>query len=162
MPSTGCKGKEGNHLVNYSNMNEGMKDIWTWYWYKFRATFTYFINPIIYHMINCFNQSCFIRISKQAWLSRATLEISSEFSSNFPLRTHKSHSVHFEVIFPSEVIFILRISKIWINHLSLSFKFSGYWDIPLFRFWDRFPLEFIFILSICKFWFGHLEITLKF
>ena len=30
---------------------------------------------------------------KQAGLSRATLKISSEFSSNFPLRTHKSHSI---------------------------------------------------------------------
>jgi hypothetical protein len=30
------------------------------------------------------------RKRKQAGLSRATLEISSEFSSNFPLRNHKS------------------------------------------------------------------------
>jgi hypothetical protein len=30
--------------------------------------------------------------AKQAGLSRATLKISSEFSSKLPLRTHKSHS----------------------------------------------------------------------
>ena len=30
---------------------------------------------------------------KQAGLSRATLEISPDFSSNFPLRTHKSTSI---------------------------------------------------------------------
>ena len=45
---------------------------------------------------------CFASLDKtlkQAGLSRATLEISSEFSSNFPLRTLNSYSTCFEVIF---------------------------------------------------------------
>ena len=33
------------------------------------------------------------KIGEQAGQSRATLDISSEFSSNFPLRTHKSRSM---------------------------------------------------------------------
>ena len=48
----------------------------------------------------------FIFINReQAGLSRATVEISSEFSSNIPLQTHKSHSARFEVIFMSELFF---------------------------------------------------------
>ena len=88
----------------------------------------------------------------KAELSRAILEISTELSSRFPL-TPKSNSACFEVIFPCEVVFnwrssfvvghlllkvvsILRVSKIWIHHLSLSCKFeydpiSGNWDIGL-------------------------------
>ena len=40
-----------------------------------------------------------VTYSIQAGLSRATLEISSVCYSNFPLRTLKSHSTFFEVIF---------------------------------------------------------------
>ena len=51
----------------------------------------------------------------QAGLSRATLEISSKLSSklssNFPLRTHKSHSTRFEVIFTPKVVFYWRSSS---------------------------------------------------
>ena len=46
---------------------------------------------------------------EQAGLSRATLEISSEFSSNLPLRTHKSHSARFEVSFTSNLFFYWRL-----------------------------------------------------
>ena len=42
-------------------------------------------------------------LQKQDGLNWATLKISSEFSSNSPLRTHKSHSTNFEVIFAPEV-----------------------------------------------------------
>ena len=45
---------------------------------------------------------------EQAGLSRATLEISSELPSHFPLRPQKSYSTHFEVIFAPEVVFYRR------------------------------------------------------
>jgi hypothetical protein len=82
---------------------------------------------------------CNRMFGRQAGLSRDTLEISSEFSSNFHLRTHKSHSAHhgdhlYKLGFlPLELIFILRICKIWFGPQSLSFEYdpiSGCWDIP--------------------------------
>ena len=62
---------------------------------------------------------------KQAGLCRATLEISSQFSSYVPLRTHKSHSATFEVILHLKSSstggrFIVKICKIWFGHLGLS------------------------------------------
>ena len=45
---------------------------------------------------------------KQAGLSRATLENSSELSFPFPLRPQKSYSTHFEVISAPEVVFYCR------------------------------------------------------
>ena len=48
---------------------------------------------------------------RQAGLSRATLEISSECSSIFFLRTQRSHSTHFEVIVTPEVVFHSRSSS---------------------------------------------------
>jgi hypothetical protein len=90
---------------------------------------------------------------RQAGLSRATLEISSEFSSYFHLRTHKSHSAHhWDHLYkwgflPLELIFILRICKIWFGPLSLSFEYdpiSGCWDFPPLIFWGRLPSEVVF------------------
>ena len=50
--------------------------------------------------------------SIQAGLSRATLEISSEFSYNFPSGTPKSHYTRFEVISSPEVVFHWRLSSV--------------------------------------------------
>ena len=47
-------------------------------------------------------------IREQAGLSRATLEISSELLSHFPLRPQKSYSTHFKVIFALEIVFYHR------------------------------------------------------
>jgi hypothetical protein len=64
---------------------------------------------------------------KQAELSRATLEFSSESSPNFSLRTHKSHLLRSSSIgcrFPLDVVFISRFVLFWYVPLSLSFKFK--------------------------------------
>ena len=66
-----------------------------------------------------------------------------------------------------EVVFILRICKIWFGNLSLSLKFefdpiSGFWDISLLIFLGRLPLEVDFTLRNFKTWFGHLSLSLKF
>ena len=73
----------------------------------------------------------------------------------------------FWVFLPLEVVFILRICKIWCGHLSLSLEFdhgpiSGCWDILLLTFWGRLPLEVVLILRIWKIWFIHLSLSLKF
>ena len=65
---------------------------------------------------------------KQAGLSRATLEISSEFSSNFLLRTY-SHNWYRDIPFSvflrsSSIVGLLHFEdlKIWSGHLSLKLK----------------------------------------
>ena len=62
-------------------------------------------NPIIEHN----NLSC-NNILGQAGLSKATLEISSEFSSNFLLRTHKSQLIQWLLRY--SIFNILRSSSI--------------------------------------------------
>ena len=66
-----------------------------------------------------------------------------------------------------EVIFLLRIFKIWFGHISLSLKFkfdpiNSCGNIQLLMLCDLLPLEVIFLLRICKIWFGHLSLSLKF
>ena len=104
---------------------------------------------------------------KQAGLSRATLKISSNFPSNFPLRTQKSQSNPVVVLtfwcrFP-----IFSFLRIWFGHLSLSSKFEyntirSCWDIPLLIFWGPLPWVVLFILSICRICFGRPRLSLKF
>ena len=62
-----------------------------------------------------------------------------------------------------EVIFLLRICKIWFGHLSLSLKFefdptNGCGDIPLFIFYGG-HLSF---KDLERKKFGHLSLSLKF
>ena len=66
---------------------------------------------------------------------------------------------------PLEVLFFLRILKMWFGHLSLSLKLeydptNGCWDINILIFYGCFPLKVIFILRICKILFGHLKYKL--
>ena len=67
---------------------------------------------------------------KQAGLSRATLEITSEHSSNFPLRTHKSQSIQlllrystFNILRSSSIGGCLHFKDLWNLVLSSSLKF---------------------------------------
>ena len=60
----------------------------------------------------------------QAGLSRATLEISSEFSSNFPLRNHTSQSIQWLLRYSVFDNFIWRVYIIWIGQINLSLKFE--------------------------------------
>ena len=91
---------------------------------------------------------------KQAGLSRATLEISYEFSSSFPLRTHKSRSIQwllrystFNILrlssigghLPLEVVFHWRLSSIG-GRLLLEFLF--HWRLSSIG--GRLPLEVVF------------------
>ena len=91
-------------------------------------------------------------------MSRATLEISSEFSSNFPLKRYST--VRIVSCLPFELVFILGICKIsW----SLKFEYNpkrGYWDIPLLIFLGNLPQKFVLIFRICKIWFGHISLSL--
>ena len=100
--------------------------------------------------------------TKQAGLSRATLEIYSRFSNVFPL-WNMSHG--FSWIFSHlwlDVFIILqwRLSSFraifnFGVFLHLKFKFfedriSGCWDIPLLIIWGRPPLEDVFITIIIQ------------
>ena len=70
---------------------------------------------------------------KQAGLSRATLEISYEFSSNFPLRTHKSQSIQWLLRYST--FNILRSSSIG-GCLYLKDLLNMVWSYKLkFKIW---------------------------
>ena len=102
----------------------------------------------------------------KAGLSRATLEIPSEFSSNFSLRTHKSRSIQwlhgystFNILRSFSIGGCLHFEdlKIGFAYLSLGLKFeydqiSGCWDIPLLIFWGRLPVGVNFHWRSSSFW----------
>ena len=93
---------------------------------------------------------------KQAGQSRAKLKIYSGFSSNFPLRTHKSRSIQWLLGYSTpNNFFCWRSPSFWViqkyDLASLSFKFdydqiSRCWDIPLFIFWGRLHLKDLYII----------------
>jgi hypothetical protein len=68
---------------------------------------------------------------EQAGLSRATLEISSEFSSEFPLRTHKSQSIQwllryspFEILRSASVVDRLHFKDLKIHFWRSKLQFK--------------------------------------
>jgi hypothetical protein len=75
------------------------------------------------------------------WNKLSCAEQHSRFSLNFPLIfpkriSHKSHSAHFEVLFPTDVVSHLHFKDLYnvVWSSKLKFKISGCGDIPFLTF----------------------------